>query len=442
MSGNKSETTLELQDVCSKLQETKSAIEVGVDSLESGKKARDVQKKEILLRQMKQVLATLNDTETNVIKDLKGEAFDLIKSISKISGALSALQEIVCNGTKYDAKWKEDVETLKGEVNNLKLDGFLSSLDMSVSIHPGSMATALEKFSDAIFLHTPVLHPKQFLLELPERLPSFQTANYDPKFIDIQIFTITEGLAFNPIVLRQLMLVVTCMVPGQGKVVLEESSVWTKIEKNKAWLSEGGGLVTIQLKRPNPSIGKISIRVLGSDIVNSPLIHQFINEENTDPTFHNLTLAKDSIGIFDTTGLDESDLASLDMTTRREMLLSAGEQQRLANPTFQVCQSLRPLSRQPNIPSVSDSRIVNSPILQQLCHGYPEIDLGGVLNAPDKISKEPINTHISDALDHDSLSQYITSTFSPHSRKTLIKARQAAAVQLDIAIFRVFEDGS
>jgi len=442
MSGNKSEITLELQDVCRKLQEMKSAIEVGVDSLESGKKARDVQKKEILLRQMKQVLATIDDTETNIIKDLKGEAFDLLRSISKISEAATAMKDTVNNGAQDDAKFKNDIEALKVEVNNLKLDGFLSSLDMSVSIHPGSMATALEKFSDAIFLHTPVLHPKQFLLELPERLPSFQTANYDPKFIDIQIFTITEGLAFNPIVLRQLMLVVTCMVPGQGKVVLEESSVWTKIEKNKAWLSEGGGLVTIQLKRPNPSIGKISIRVLGSDIVNSPLIHQFINEENTDPTFHNLTLAKDSIGIFDTTGLDESDLASLDMTTRREMLLSGGKQQLLGNPTFQVCQSLRRVTRQPNIPAVPDSHNVNSPILQQLCHGYSEIDLGGVLHAPDRIFKEPIYTLASDALDHDRLSQYITSTFSPQSRKTLIQARRAAAIQLDSALFRVFEDGS
>ena len=60
MSGN-TEITLELQDVCRKLQEKKSEIEVGMDNLEKGKIARDVQKKEILLREMKQVLTILNE---------------------------------------------------------------------------------------------------------------------------------------------------------------------------------------------------------------------------------------------------------------------------------------------------------------------------------------------------------------------------------------------
>ena len=442
MSGNKSEITLELQDVCRKLQEMKSAIEVGVDSLESGKKARDVQKKEILLRQMKQVLATIDDTETNIIKDLKGEAFDLLRSISKISEAATAMKDTVNNGAQDDAKFKNDIEALKVEANKLGIDYFVSSLDMFVNIQPGSMALAFEKITDAIFLHTPVLHPKQFFLEVPERLPSFQAANYNHKFFDIQIFTVTEDLAFNPMVLQKLMLDVTCQVPGQGKVVLEETSVWTKVERNKAWLSEDRVLVTVQLKRPNNIIGKISVRVLGSNIVNSPLLHQFLNDENKEPTSNSQTLANNSFGIFDMTGLDESDLASLDMTTRREMLLSGGKQQLLGNPTFQVCQSLRRVTRQPNIPAVPDSHNVNSPILQQLCHGYSEIDLGGVLHAPDRIFKEPIYTLASDALDHDRLSQYITSTFSPQSRKTLIQARRAAAIQLDSALFRVFEDGS
>merc|ERR1719186_2516957 len=130
---------------------------------------------------------------------------------------------------------------------------------------------------------------------------------------------------------------------------------------NKAWLSEDGGLVTVQLKRPKNTIGKISVRVLGSNIVNSPLLHQFLNDENKDPTSHELTLANDSIGIFDMTGLDESDLASLDMTTRRHMMLSAGKQQLLANPTFQACQSPRRVSKQPNISSVPEVASLNQP---------------------------------------------------------------------------------
>merc|ERR1719186_887212 len=61
------------------------------------------------------------------------------------------------------------------------------------------------------------------------------------------------------------------------------------------------------------------------------------------------------------TGLDESDLASLDITTRRQMVLSAGKQQLLANPTFQACQSPRRVSRQPNISSVPEVASLNQP---------------------------------------------------------------------------------
>ena len=455
MSGN-TEITLELQDVCRKLQEKKSEIEVGMDNLEKGKIARDVQKKEILLREMKQVLTILNDTDTKIVKDLKGEALDLIRMISKIGQAASALKDLVNNGTQDDAKWKDDVEALKDKVQNLRLDEFLSSLDMSVSIQPGSMATAFEKISDSIFFQTPVLHPKLFLLELPERLPSFQAANCNPKFVDVQIFTVGEGHTFTPMVLTKLMLDLTYyQMPGQGRVVMEETSVWTKMEKNKAWLSEDGGLVTVQVKRPNNIIGKISVRVLGSNIVNSPLLHQFLSDDSRDPTSDNKAFANDSIGIFDSTGLDEFDLASLDMTTRRQMPLSAGKQEFLDNPTFHSCQSPRRVSRQRNISSVLEvasldqkvqdilgSHIVNSPILHQLYHGYSGINVGGLKHAADKISKELINTSVSDAPDHDQLSQYITSTFSPHSKEALIKARRAAAIQLDGDLFRVFEDGS
>ena len=113
MAYDHSELTFELNDVYRKLQEKKRAIEIGVDNLENGKKIRDVQKKEILLREMKQVLAILNDTDTKIVKDLKGEAFDLLRSISKISEAATALKNIVNNGTQDDAKLKNDVEALK-----------------------------------------------------------------------------------------------------------------------------------------------------------------------------------------------------------------------------------------------------------------------------------------------------------------------------------------
>ena len=71
-------------DISHYLRATKCAIEDAMGNLERGKKARDVGRKEILLTEMKQVLAMMAENENKVVKDLKGEAFDMIRSISKI----------------------------------------------------------------------------------------------------------------------------------------------------------------------------------------------------------------------------------------------------------------------------------------------------------------------------------------------------------------------
>jgi len=325
------------------LKATKCAIEDAMDNLERGKKARDVRRKEILLTEMKQVLAMLSETDNKVVKDLKGEAFDMIRSISKV------IDEV---NPQHNAQQKN--QFVKDKVKSLGLDEFLRSLDISVSVQPGFMTSAVEKISDAITLDSPVLNSKQFLLEMPERLTGFQPVDYNPKYVDINIYSVSDSMTFTPLVLKQLVVEVTGLMPDKGRFVLEERSVWSMLEERKSKIGEDGGCITVQVRRPNNIFGRISVRVLGSNIVNSPILHQFYNENKE------ATAANDTIGVFDMTvnGLDESDLVSLDMTTRRQMLLSAGKQQLLSNPTFPASpafQGHRRVSKQPNISSVPEA---------------------------------------------------------------------------------------
>jgi len=325
------------------LKATKCAIEDAMDNLERGKKARDVRRKEILLTEMKQVLAMLSETDNKVVKDLKGEAFDMIRSISKV------IDEV---NPQHNAQQKN--QFVKDKVKSLGLDEFLRSLDVSVSVQPGFMTSAMEKISDAIILDSPVLNSKQMILELPEKLTSFQPVDYNPKYVDINIYSVSDSMTFTPLVLKQLVVEVTGLMPDKGRFVLEERSVWSMLEERKSKIGEDGGCITVQVRRPNNIFGRISVRVLGSNIVNSPILHQFYNENKE------ATAANDTIGVFDMTvnGLDESDLVSLDMTTRRQMLLSAGKQQLLSNPTFPASpafQGHRRVSKQPNISSVPEA---------------------------------------------------------------------------------------
>ena len=54
---------LQLDNIQGTVNEKKYEIEAGVDDMEEGKKARDVKKKEILLYEMKKVLAKLNEVD-------------------------------------------------------------------------------------------------------------------------------------------------------------------------------------------------------------------------------------------------------------------------------------------------------------------------------------------------------------------------------------------
>ena len=277
---------LELHDLQRSLKIKKSAIEVGVDNLEDGQKARDVKRKEHLLREMKQVLTELNKIDREVEKDMKGEAFDFLHSINKITDEIATMKDSLIDPLdQNESKWKTEVNALKARIVNMECDEFVSCLSISVSIQLGAMAAAVERVSDSIFLETPLLNPKHFFLEMPEKQPlaAFQLAYNNPNYVDVRIHFVGEGSpsTISFFLLQKLMMTLTCQLPGHGIRVMEDCSVWSKMEKKKAVVSKDGTCITVQLKRPNFTVCKISVHLLGSNIVNSPVLHQFFQNDKT-----------------------------------------------------------------------------------------------------------------------------------------------------------------
>ena len=317
MSSSKFDVFQEFDNLYTDLQEKKMAIEEASNKLESERKERYEKKKDILMKEMKKALAVMNDTDVQVVHDLQQDTFDMITTVSEIIEEVDALKESGSIG---------DIKSLMDKVNGLGLLEFVENLDVSMTIQPSVISSAFEKIADAFVLNSPILKPKMFFLEIPERLPSYQANKFNPSSFEIQIHRGSESITFNPIVLENLMINITCQVPGQDKVVLDVGSVWTRMEKMKARISDDEGHITVQLKRPNNIVGRLSVMVLGSNIVNSPIVHQFCLDEEKDPSSHNLTLANDSIGVFDMTvsGLDKSGCSNLEKT-RRRLLLGAGK---------------------------------------------------------------------------------------------------------------------
>ena len=66
-----------------KLNHVRGDIETSITSMENSKKGRDVKRKEILLREMKLILAKLDEEDKRVMGELKSEAFDLIRVSNK-----------------------------------------------------------------------------------------------------------------------------------------------------------------------------------------------------------------------------------------------------------------------------------------------------------------------------------------------------------------------
>merc|ERR1719318_2374859 len=285
--------------------------------------------------------------DTKIVKDLKGEAFDILQSLNRIFAEASSKKD------DMDINESEEVELLKTKVESLGVDEFLRSLDVSVSTIPGLLVSTVEKLSDAVFLSSPVLNPKHFFLQLPEKQLNLQPGSYNCNYVGINIFRGSESIKFSPLLMRNLNVEVMghLLEQRKGNAILEETTVMAKMEIKKATISEDKDFVTVQLKRPSDGLVRISVRVLGSNIVNSPIIYEFTGCHNDK----DVTQVNDTLGMFDMTGLDESDLASLDMTRRKEMLLNVGKRQLLANSSIISSPAyLRKVSKQPNMSCVQE----------------------------------------------------------------------------------------
>jgi len=332
----------DLEEISKKVINDKQRIQNCVEDLTKNKQAREQKRKEILLREMKEILALLAIKDENMIKEFKGDAYDKGNEASKIFEDANALQCRIKQEQNPEnvSKLKVKLESLKERAQNLGLDFFISSANLQVSYPPLEEASKLRKnYNDIIFYASGSLNPKQFTLSIPKCAPSLELPD---NLFEIHILHPDQNIMQEAFTLQKLM--ITVSNPEAG-TTLEQSSALDKLSKNQGRLKIHAGisLLVIHLKKQS-SVTNVSVKMFESNIAQSPAM--------IDSNANNATLMNNSIAIFDTTsnnvpagyeGLDSSDMKSLDITGR----------------LLQQQQPPRRASKQPNMSTVAEERSVN-----------------------------------------------------------------------------------
>ena len=333
----------EIKNIKDFLHVKKKAINNGIMTLMSveNKKMRDTRRKEILLKELKMILCHLESDESKIISDFKSDAFDLILTMGRFEEEAESILALA-EAPQNDGSWRLEINTLMKKIQDECIDEFVQSLNLSVGgLQSGVLSSSMfEKASDVIFLQTPSYSPQMFNLMVPEK-----TTNYDrsysefyPTYFEVQVHSRKEDLGFSPLLLKRFGFSLSC--PDQhSKVpqVLEKCTLWSKVEGGKAKLSGDGKCVRIWIKRPQNLTYVVAVKLFNSNIGQSPLVHQFLDEVAPHQVTHNITLANGNetggIEMFDKDAslmtpstlppltrshsqLDQSDYNSLDITNR------------------------------------------------------------------------------------------------------------------------------
>ena len=121
MSSCKANLLQELSDIKKTLEVKQTQIEKGMDKLESDKCNRDEDRKKIMISELKNLLRVLGDVDKKIAKDIKAEAFDTLRQISKLKTESDQLEDSVqSNDLAAGDDMVASLNSLKSSVKQLQ----------------------------------------------------------------------------------------------------------------------------------------------------------------------------------------------------------------------------------------------------------------------------------------------------------------------------------
>ena len=331
----------ECEEMCKIIYNKKKSIYERIETMEREKAKRELKKKEVMLREMKRVLALLNDTEKDMINDLKSTAFDRTKEAGliyeegrKLVDDITVAQMKVEKGMAVSIdvfKWDEDLEAMKKKIAEVDLDLIESCSTMD--IHHNDSHSEFEsvrfQYRDLVYHSLGSLNPKDFLAGL-DKLSIVEKGK-----IQFSIFHVDRAILGQEFLLDMLKITVASPANfhSESRIIFEESSILDKIKVKQAWLGpespgSGVGQLVVTVKQQRVPI-QISVKLFDRNIVGSPRIGDVpsLSEEDppADQTAMSLLNATPTVQYLvagaDAHDLDDSELKSHDMTARRSKAL-------------------------------------------------------------------------------------------------------------------------
>ena len=344
----------ELEVLCQNVIQEKQNINNSIEQLEADKPKREVRRREILLREMKQALAAYSKIDQNIISEMKVDAFDKTVEAQKIfeeaNNIQCALKNQPCNKDIY----RHQVTLLKEREARLSLRFFNKNINLSIQSSQDVFGDIQEKYSDAIWHVSGSLQPDKFLIERVNNEES-------DKFVQLQILHRDPHIFHETLTLQRLKLTV---VDAETKETLEEVSLLEKFNKSEVTIGSGAShcaSLTVKLKRRPPMF--VYVKLFGSNLIDSPVV---VSAASSQKSNLSMAITNDSLSpaIFDQSmpvgksglppanaatvyegyeGLDSSDLNSLDITNRRMLQSNA------------LSTSIRKASQPPNMSTVVEA---------------------------------------------------------------------------------------
>jgi len=356
----------ELEEFSKEVVNKKQKLNSRVEALVKNKTARDIMRKEVLLREMKQILSKLAVIDDSIVKEFKVEAYEKGNEATTIFEAVNALHCDVKHKNGNMTKWKDDLDSLRQDFRKLGLCFLSQNAELAIKTHPADIVNLRDKYCDAVFYSTQFLNPKQFILNLVQ----VETSTGSNNMVTIQILHPNKLLMLESLALQNLKISV---FDPQAGIDLEQTNALEKLNKKQAILDNEGHIsqLNIQLKRQK-MFTLVSVKMFETQISQSPKLIEPGNGGD-------ISMVNNSLAVFDNTvayeGLDSSDMVSLDMTARRIL-----QQQ-------QLNVSSRRASKQPNMSTVTEEASID--VSRPILNTRPRPILKPVLDPPGSASNSP-----------------------------------------------------
>merc|ERR1719430_3125191 len=218
----------------------------------------------------------------------------------------SMLEESFC----VESEVIEELNQMKNKASMLEESFCVENLGLSVSGSRDHMTFLGNTISNAVYLKTPELDPRHYSLDCS---PMFSPLALSDSQIELRVHCSFPTRQFNQQVLSKLGL--SIFTPDgthyQSRRVLEEGTMNNLIRKKKAFLATPSTLV-INVKKPKNLVATIEVKLLETDILNSPKVFNFLCSSGDTSTVQDLTR-------LDMTGTGMLCRADLDITEVEEL---------------------------------------------------------------------------------------------------------------------------